>query len=109
MNTTKISHTKKTDKIPAVKHFYDVNAAKKAKRLAKKMMKSRLVKSAKPVRGRRSTILGAATAAPVAVQLGTFAVLAAGGYALWKNREKIQKFVKGSMEGDRIESDSTLQ
>jgi hypothetical protein len=100
MNNTKSSITKKAEKIPAVKHFYDVNAAKKVKKLAKKAMNSNLVKHSGLKPASKKGLIGSSVAAPIVLQIGTFAVLAASGYALWKNRSKIQEFIATYGESD---------
>lgn len=109
MNTTKTSTTKKSDKIPAVKHFYDSQAGKKAKRLAKKAMNSNFVKHARGVTkksGSKKGLIAGAIAAPIALQIGTVAVVAAGGYALWKNRFKIQELL-GNLGGSKDEGSAS--
>ncbi len=107
MNTTKVSPTKKTaGKIPEVKHFYDSQAVKKVKQLTKKALNSNLVKHSGKKSGAKGKkdLFGAALAAPVAIQIGTFAVLAAGGYALWKNRDKIKDLIGGISDSDAMDS-----
>ena len=109
MQTTKANSTKK---IPAVKHFYDIDAAKKAKKLAKKVVNSNLAKTLGVRKGTKKSakpgFVGAALVAPVAIQIGTSAALAAGGYALWRNRDKVQSFVTDLMNKEASDIDSSM-
>jgi len=108
--TTKTSSNRKSTKIPQVKHFYDRGAAGKAKKLAEKALDSKWVKGAKKTgskskRGSSKSSLPTelfdkVTEAPIAVQIGALAVVAAGSYLLWKKRGEIQTFIKDA--GDTV-------
>ena len=105
MNKT-MNTNKKDTKIPQVKHFYDSQAAKKVKKLAKQALSTNLVKHSRSKTSAKkgsTALFTRVTDSPIAVQLSALAVVAAGSYLLWKNRSTIQEFIKDS--GDSLISE----